>query len=182
LELPDWNATGLDDSAWRKAAVFEPPPVLTAAQMVEPNRIVETIKATRVEAYPQGGWVVDMGKNFTGWLEITLPPAAKGSTVKLEYFDQMERDKPAPGAAGKIGRPRFRMPGQRRLAGEPRARSAAGYSPRRHRRRKGRARRQPTGFPQHLQPARRSRRHWRDDYVSIAIQLSRISIRARHWS
>ncbi len=107
LDLPDWNATGLDDSSWASAAVFEPPNVLTAAQMVEPNRVVETIKAIRVGAYPQGGWVVDMGKNFTGWLEIVLPPAAKGSTIKLEYSDQMERDKPAPGkdpGAGRGGR------------------------------------------------------------------------------
>jgi alpha-L-rhamnosidase len=104
LELPGWNAVNLDDSAWQAAAVFEPPQVLTAAQMVEPNRLVETIKAARVEAYPQGGWIIDMGRNFTGWLEIQLPPIAKGSTVKLEYSDQMEPDKPAPGAAaGRAG-------------------------------------------------------------------------------
>jgi alpha-L-rhamnosidase len=97
LELIEWNAVGLDDSEWQNAAVFDPPGALTAAQMVEPNRIVETINARRVEAYPQGGWVIDMGKNFTGWLEIRLPPATKGSIIKLEYSDQMERDKPAPG-------------------------------------------------------------------------------------
>ena len=104
LELPGWNTITLDDSAWQAAAVFEPPQVSTAAQMVEPNRIVETIKATRVEAYPQGGWIIDMGRNFTGWLEIKLPPIAQGTTVKLEFSDQMERDKPAPGAAaGRTG-------------------------------------------------------------------------------
>jgi hypothetical protein len=74
--------------------------ILTALpQMVEPNRIVETIKAVRVDACPQGGWVVDMGKNFTGWLEIALRPAATRSTITLEYSDQMERDTPAPGIA-----------------------------------------------------------------------------------
>ena len=78
LELPGWNGVDLDDSAWGAAAVFTPPEVLTAAQMVEPNRMVETIRATRVDAYPPGGWVIDMGKNFTGWLEITLPPIAQG--------------------------------------------------------------------------------------------------------
>ncbi len=101
LELPGWNEVNLDDSGWQTAAVFDPPQVLTAAQMVEPNRLMETIKAVRVDAYPEGGWVIDMGKNFTGWLEIKLPPIAKGSTVKLEYSDQMERDKPAPGAAAR---------------------------------------------------------------------------------
>jgi len=98
-DLPGWNSVDLDDSGWQAAAVFTPPEALTASQMVEPNRIVETIKATRVDAYPQGGWIIDMGKNFTGWFEIKLRPIARGSIVKLEYSDQLERDKPAPGAA-----------------------------------------------------------------------------------
>ena len=46
---------------------------------------METIKAVRVEAYPKGGWILDMGKDFTGWAEIRLPSIAKGATVKLEY-------------------------------------------------------------------------------------------------
>ena len=78
LELPDWNAASLDDSGWQSAAIFEPPQVVTAAQMVEPNRLMETIKAVKVDAYPPGGWIIDMGKDFTGWLEIRLPCDSKG--------------------------------------------------------------------------------------------------------
>jgi alpha-L-rhamnosidase len=100
LELAEWNTTGLDDSSWQSAATFEPPHVPTASQMVEPNRIIEAIKARRVEAYPQGGWVIDMGRNFTGWLEVRLPPATAGSVIRLEYSDQIEPDKPAPGRGG----------------------------------------------------------------------------------
>ncbi len=103
LALPGWNQADLDDSGWPAAAVFQPPQVLTAAQMVEPNRLMETIKAVRVEAFPQGGWVIDMGKNFAGWLELKLPAIAKGSAIKLEYSDQLEPDKPAPGAAPGTG-------------------------------------------------------------------------------
>jgi alpha-L-rhamnosidase len=115
LDLPGWNRIDLDDAGWQAAAVFAPPDVVTAAQMVEPNRIVETIKATRVDAYPPGGWIIDMGKNLTGWLEIELPPVAKGSIVKLEYSDQLERDKPAPGAAPRAAAgpaPPASVPGQ----------------------------------------------------------------------
>lgn len=101
LDLPGWNRVDLDDSGWQTASVFEPPHVLTAAQMVEPNRIVETIQATRVELYPQGGWVIDMGRDFTGWLDIKLPPVPKGSIAKLEYSDQAEPDKPVPGSPPK---------------------------------------------------------------------------------
>jgi len=96
LELPNWNSINLDDSGWQAAAVFEPPPAATSAQMVEPNRVMETIKAVKVEAYPKGGWIIDMGKNFTGWAEIRLPAIAKGATVKLEYSDQLEPDRPIP--------------------------------------------------------------------------------------
>jgi alpha-L-rhamnosidase len=98
LDLPNWNAVDLDDSAWQAAGVFPAPQAVTAAQMVEPNRLIETVPAVKVEAYPQGGWVIDLGKNLTGWLEVKLPAIPKGATVKLEYSDQMEPDKPAPGA------------------------------------------------------------------------------------
>jgi alpha-L-rhamnosidase len=132
LQLTGWNGVDLDDSAWQEAAIFEPPQVLTAAQMVEPNRLMETIQAVRVEAYPQGGWVIDMGKNFTGWLQIKLPPIPKGTTVKLEYSDQMEPDKPAPGSAVRAGgRPSDsgNAPGQDSLAGRGTAGAAQTGAP-----------------------------------------------------
>ncbi len=96
LEIPDWNSVKFDDSSWQSAAVFQPAPAPATARMVEPDRIVETIKAVGVQPFADGGWTIDMGKNFTGWVEIRLPAVAKGSTIKLEYSDQLERDKPAP--------------------------------------------------------------------------------------
>jgi hypothetical protein len=105
LQLPGWNALELDDSGWQSAGVFEPPQVVTSAQMVEPNRIMETIKAVGVEAYSHGGWIIDMGRDFTGWAEIRLPAIPKGATVKLEYSDQLEPDKPAPSVSANWGPP-----------------------------------------------------------------------------
>lgn len=105
-DLPGWNTAGLDDSSWQQAAVFDPPKVLTAAQMVEPNRIVETVPAVKVAPYEQGGFVIDLGKNITGWLEVSLPAIPKGAVVKLEYSDQMEPDKPAPPSPFGPGGPR----------------------------------------------------------------------------
>ena len=131
-DLPDWNAVGLDDSDWQAAALFEPPEVLTAAQMVEPNRVVETIQAVRVEPYSEGTWLVDMGKASTGWLEIRLPAIAKGATVKLEYSDQAEPDKPAPSTPAAWGPPvpRFWGPPPAAVAtGQGGVRSSAGAAP-----------------------------------------------------
>jgi len=104
LELEGWNEPGLDDSGWETATVFEPPDVLTAAEMVQPNRLIETLPAARVLAYAENSWVIDLGRNVTGWLEIELPPIEEGATVQLEYSDQLEPDKPAPGTASAAGR------------------------------------------------------------------------------
>ncbi|HMD70620.1 MAG TPA: family 78 glycoside hydrolase catalytic domain, partial [Bryobacteraceae bacterium] len=88
LEQPDWNAVGLEDSNWEPAATFDPPPVATSAQMVEPNRILETIRPAKIEKTAAGGWLIDMGKNFTGWLEVRLPAnLAAGKNLKIEFAD-----------------------------------------------------------------------------------------------
>ena len=60
LELEGWNSAGLNDADWEPAAVFDPPRVMTAAQMVEPNRIVETLEAAKIEENPAGAWLIDI--------------------------------------------------------------------------------------------------------------------------
>jgi alpha-L-rhamnosidase len=88
LELPGWNATRLDDSDWKAAAIFEPPRVTTAAQMVPPNHIMQTIKPVKVQETSPGGWLIDMGRNFTGWFELRIPSGLPvGTRVLLEYAD-----------------------------------------------------------------------------------------------
>ena len=175
--------------------MFTPPEVLTAAQMVEPNRMVETIRAQRVEAYPQGGWVIDMGKNFTGWLEIKLPAIAKGIDRQAGVLRPDERDKPAPGAAVEeragrgSGMRRVRMrlareaPGpQPRLEVPPRRATAGGRRSGGRGSRRGRGGRggNQTVFPNTFNQRDEIVGQWRSADVSLAIQLSRIPIRARH--
>jgi alpha-L-rhamnosidase len=88
LDIDGWNAVKLDDSGWAAATLFDPPKVATSAQMVEPNRILETIQAVKIDATPEGGWLIDMGKNYTGWLDLRLPSStAAGQNLKIEYAD-----------------------------------------------------------------------------------------------
>ncbi|MGC8644315.1 MAG: family 78 glycoside hydrolase catalytic domain, partial [Isosphaeraceae bacterium] len=87
-ELSGWNTAALDDSDWQAATVFHPPHVTTAAQLVQPNRIVETIRPVKVSELPSGVYLVDMGRNFTGWFELRIPDGgAEPNGVKLEYAD-----------------------------------------------------------------------------------------------
>jgi alpha-L-rhamnosidase len=87
-ELPGWNMAGLDDARWQAATVFEPPQVIAAAQMVEPNRILATFRPVKVEEPAPGVHLFDMGRNLTGWFELRIPPGVPaGTSVKLEYAD-----------------------------------------------------------------------------------------------
>jgi alpha-L-rhamnosidase len=88
LDVKDWNGVELDDSVWEAAATFDPPKVTTSAQMVEPNRILETLRPVKIGKTPDGGWLIDMGKNYTGWLELRLPRMmTAGNSLKIEFAD-----------------------------------------------------------------------------------------------
>jgi len=94
LEMEGWNTASFDDSAWQPASMFDPPRTVTSAQNVEPNRIIQTLKAVSVEESPKGAWLIDMGRNYTGWLELRLPPGIPaGTAIRVEFTDAT----PAPG-------------------------------------------------------------------------------------
>jgi alpha-L-rhamnosidase len=125
LDLPDWNAPGLNDGDWQSAARFDPPRVTASAQMVEPNRIVKTIPAVSVKPGAPGTYVVDLGRNLVGWLEWKLPVGVPaGTAIRLEYadvlptgnrfmtFNQRDEYVSSP-AAGQVFRSRFNYHGFR---------------------------------------------------------------------
>lgn len=87
LELPGWNSAELDDSAWKPAVAVEPPVRVLSAQMVQPDRRIETIQPVGIRELSPGSYAIDMSRNFTGWLEIRLE-APRGQTVQLDYSER----------------------------------------------------------------------------------------------
>jgi alpha-L-rhamnosidase len=88
--INDWNAPGFDDRGWMaaKEAAFD---VALSAQMMEPTRVIETIPAESVTR-KGAAWRVEMGKNFTGWLEIRMRGLTAGDEVMIQTAN---RDGPA---------------------------------------------------------------------------------------
>ena len=84
--IQDWNAPGFDDSGWAaaKEAAFD---VELSAQMMEPTRLIETIPAKSVTRQGET-YRVDMGKNFTGWLEMKMRGLAAGDEVMIQTANQ----------------------------------------------------------------------------------------------
>jgi alpha-L-rhamnosidase len=87
-EIARWNAADYDDSRWAPAAIHHPPTPVIAAQMMEPNRLLDAIRLASVEPVDDG-FVLDMGRNYTGWFELTLPDDVKrGTTITMEFADK----------------------------------------------------------------------------------------------
>lgn len=77
-ELPGWNTAGFDDKGWQDATVYSPE-ITLSADALEPNRLVHALSPTNIKAMPDGAYLVDMGLNYSGWLQCAVhgEPGAK---------------------------------------------------------------------------------------------------------
>jgi alpha-L-rhamnosidase len=88
----DWNTVGFDDSHWIAAQAVSPlkngkEPVLSA-HTTDPSRIIDTIPAIAITGALPGIWKVDMGKIFTGFLEVHFNGLQAGDTVSIQISDR----------------------------------------------------------------------------------------------
>ncbi|MDI9444135.1 MAG: family 78 glycoside hydrolase catalytic domain [Planctomycetota bacterium] len=68
--------------------VHHPPTPIIAAQMMEPNRLLDEVHLAAVRPIG-GGFVLDMGRNYTGWFELALPDdIARGTKIEIEFADK----------------------------------------------------------------------------------------------
>ncbi|MEA1950606.1 MAG: family 78 glycoside hydrolase catalytic domain [Planctomycetota bacterium] len=84
-EEPGWKRTVFDDSAWLSAKVVSVPLLVRSAQMINPNRVKEKIKAVEVRHLGKKDYLIDLGKNLTGWFRMKIDEAA-GTDIRLTYY------------------------------------------------------------------------------------------------
>ncbi|HNX57055.1 MAG TPA: family 78 glycoside hydrolase catalytic domain, partial [Prolixibacteraceae bacterium] len=77
---------------WNPATVVSVPEAAVSPQMVEQNRIFETIQAISVKATGRDTFLVDMGKTLTGYAEIRFPKLEKEQKITLEYSDHLDKN------------------------------------------------------------------------------------------
>jgi len=82
----------LDDSEWKEASVFPVPEHLITPQVVELNKAHGSIEAIAVKEEEDGTFMVDMGKNFTGKVNIRFPALPKGHSVTMRYTDHLKKE------------------------------------------------------------------------------------------
>jgi len=77
---------------WNPVTVVSVPEAAVSSQMVEQNRIFETIQAVLVKATGRDTFLVDMGKTLTGYAEFRFPKLEKEQKVTLEYSDNLDKN------------------------------------------------------------------------------------------
>ena len=90
--LPGWNAVVFDDSAWPMATATTIDATLSA-QMIPATRVIEAFKALSVKrerAPTNQTYLVDLGRNFSGWLEIKFNGLAAGDGVTIKVANRSD--------------------------------------------------------------------------------------------
>lgn len=90
-EQRGWSEPGFDDAAWRAAKLVEPPAGRMRAQMVEPQRVTETLKPAAITEPRPGVFVVDFGETFNGWVRVRASGAA-GTEIRIRRAGILRTD------------------------------------------------------------------------------------------
>jgi alpha-L-rhamnosidase len=88
-EFPGWNSTGFDDNKWLKAELVESPGGRVEAQMNEPIKVMATVKPIGITQLKPGTWIMDMGQNMAGWLQMRVK-GNRGGKVTLRYAETLQ--------------------------------------------------------------------------------------------
>ena len=90
-EFAGWNNVGFDDSKWLKAEFVQEPTGTIEAQMNENIKVMNTLKPVSIQKLSDGRFVLDMGQNMVGWLQIKVK-GAKGKQIKLRFAESLQEN------------------------------------------------------------------------------------------
>jgi len=86
-----WSQPGFYDQYWQPAEIVEAPPGAVSAEMIEPQRVTQTLKPVAVLAPRAGMYIFDMGQNMAGWCRLHVKGPA-GTKVTLRFAENLKRD------------------------------------------------------------------------------------------
>lgn len=91
LEIPGWSGVGFDSSEWAPVSVREAPTKKLIEQLQPPIKKIQQIQPVNLMLSEDGGWILDMGKNFTGWLQIRVKEK-RGSEIRMRFAEHLMPD------------------------------------------------------------------------------------------
>lgn len=86
-----WNLASFDDSGWQAVTVVPAPVGKLKAQKMPPMKVNESIKPVKITQTKEGIYLVDFGKNITGWVALTTR-GKKGQTIICNHSEGLNND------------------------------------------------------------------------------------------
>ncbi|MRG45459.1 Bacterial alpha-L-rhamnosidase [Chitinophaga sp. SYP-B3965] len=87
----NWNNVPFNDAHWLSAITVPPPTGKLTTQYIPPMRVNEVIKPERITEPKKGTYLVDFGKNITGWVSLHTK-GVKGQQVDCWYNEALTKD------------------------------------------------------------------------------------------
>jgi alpha-L-rhamnosidase len=88
-ELDGWKTAGYDDSNWMKPQLVAAPGGRIEAQTNAPIKIMDTIKPVAIKLLKPGVWIMDMGQNMAGWVQMKVK-GQRGDRVTLRFAETLK--------------------------------------------------------------------------------------------
>jgi alpha-L-rhamnosidase len=86
-----WSEPGFYDQYWQLAQPVEAPPGVVAAEMIEPQRVTQTLKPVAMTRPQPGRTIFDLGQNMVGWCRLHVTGPA-GRKVTLRFAETLKPD------------------------------------------------------------------------------------------
>ena len=99
LEKPGWNTPEYDINqkypqgyGWTAPYYIEGPAGHKEAQAMEAIKRIEYKKPLKVEKKPSGVYIVDMGQNMAGWVQLRVKGASPGTEICMRFAEVLYDD------------------------------------------------------------------------------------------
>jgi alpha-L-rhamnosidase len=90
-ELSGWTKPGFNDLNWMYADSVNQPSKKLSAQMIEPIKVMDTVKPISVKEIQPGVFIFDMGQNMVGWLSLKVK-GDRGTKVTMRFAETLKED------------------------------------------------------------------------------------------
>ena len=83
ISMINWGG----DKIKKNSVRIPKPQAVTKSQLCRPNHISDTILVRNISQINKDSWLIDFGKNFTGWMEMKIKNQNSGDTIDFIYSD-----------------------------------------------------------------------------------------------
>ncbi len=90
-ELGHWTAAGYGAGHWLPVQLVAAPGGKILPQQNEPIKVMMKIKPIAVQKLDGDRWILDMGQNMAGWLQLKVQ-GRRGTSVSLRYAETLQKD------------------------------------------------------------------------------------------